>query len=239
MRHTQGQYQSLQHAYNWFNRTLFDNQLPEVLITLQRSSVAYGWFGADKFSNRSDADERIDEIALNPQAMHGRSDTEILSTLVHEMAHAWQSHFGDPSRAGYHNEQWASLMESIGLIPTDTGAPGGKRTGQKMSHYIDEGGEFLRVCTQWLARHPKGIQWEIYDVISRPGEEGSDAEGDGKGGENGDDSKTKKRASKTKYTCPICGQNAWAKPDAHLMCGDHLGQDFLPREITMKPGGGR
>jgi hypothetical protein len=24
----------------------------------------------------------------------------------------------------------------------------------------------------------------------------------------------------TKYTCPDCEQNAWAKPGAHLVCGD-------------------
>jgi transcription elongation factor Elf1 len=30
----------------------------------------------------------------------------------------------------------------------------------------------------------------------------------------------RRRASKTKYTCPQCGQNAWAKPQANLLCGD-------------------
>ncbi len=30
----------------------------------------------------------------------------------------------------------------------------------------------------------------------------------------------KKAASKTKYTCPSCRANAWAKPDARLVCGD-------------------
>ncbi|MDQ2774935.1 MAG: hypothetical protein M3Y57_08460, partial [Acidobacteriota bacterium] len=29
----------------------------------------------------------------------------------------------------------------------------------------------------------------------------------------------KKAASKTKYTCPTCGANAWAKPDTQLICG--------------------
>jgi hypothetical protein len=29
-----------------------------------------------------------------------------------------------------------------------------------------------------------------------------------------------KKASKTKYTCPECGQNAWAKPGTLLICGD-------------------
>jgi hypothetical protein len=27
-------------------------------------------------------------------------------------------------------------------------------------------------------------------------------------------------ASKTRYTCPACELNAWAKPDANLVCGD-------------------
>lgn len=37
---------------------------------------------------------------------------------------------------------------------------------------------------------------------------------EGKGGQ----AKAKK-ASKTKFTCPECGQNAWAKADAALICG--------------------
>jgi hypothetical protein len=30
----------------------------------------------------------------------------------------------------------------------------------------------------------------------------------------------KKAASKTKYTCPTCSVNAWAKPRTSLICGD-------------------
>ena len=30
----------------------------------------------------------------------------------------------------------------------------------------------------------------------------------------------RKAASKTKYTCPDCEQNAWARPSANLVCGD-------------------
>ena len=30
----------------------------------------------------------------------------------------------------------------------------------------------------------------------------------------------KKLASKTKYTCPDCGLNAWAKPDCTLVCAE-------------------
>jgi predicted RNA-binding Zn-ribbon protein involved in translation (DUF1610 family) len=27
------------------------------------------------------------------------------------------------------------------------------------------------------------------------------------------------KASKTKFTCPECGQNVWGKPDTLLICG--------------------
>jgi len=29
-----------------------------------------------------------------------------------------------------------------------------------------------------------------------------------------------KKSSKMKFTCPECGQNAWVKPDALLICGE-------------------
>jgi len=30
----------------------------------------------------------------------------------------------------------------------------------------------------------------------------------------------KKKSSKTKFSCLECGQNAWAKPGARLICGE-------------------
>jgi hypothetical protein len=35
-------------------------------------------------------------------------------------------------------------MERVGLMPSSTGEPGGKRTGQKVSHYILADGPFAR-----------------------------------------------------------------------------------------------
>ena len=42
----------------------------------------------------------------------------------------------------YHNREWANKMEQIGMMPTDTGESGEKRTGQKIRHYIIPGGLF-------------------------------------------------------------------------------------------------
>jgi predicted SprT family Zn-dependent metalloprotease len=98
-----------------------------------------------------DGCETTDEIALNPSHFRSRTTAEVLSTLVHEMAHLWQHHHGKPSRASYHNKEWAVKMRALGLIPSDTGQPGGKQTGQKVSHYIEEGGAFDVACTALIS----------------------------------------------------------------------------------------
>ncbi len=41
-------------------------------------------------------------------------------------------------------------MESIGLMSSDPGKPGGKRTGRKMSDYSIPGGKFLDVATSLI-----------------------------------------------------------------------------------------
>jgi hypothetical protein len=190
---------SLNAAYDHFNGELFGGALPPCLITMQRHKGAYGYFSGERFASLDNPQEVTDEIALNPAHFASRTPTKILSTLVHEMVHLWQHHFGSPSRTGYHNKEWAEKMREIGLIPSDTGQPGGKDTGEKVSHYIDQAGRFAKVCAAYLAT---GAAILYHD---RAGE---------------GDARKKKAASKTKYTCPVCDLNAWAKPDAHLVCGD-------------------
>jgi predicted SprT family Zn-dependent metalloprotease len=196
---TRRTYASLEKAYDYFNRKLFSGELPPCLITMQRHKGAYGYFSGERFGSLSDPKEVTDEIALNPNHFRQRTPTEILSTLVHEMAHLWQHHFGKPSRRTYHNKEWGSKMREVGLIPSDTGQPGGKETGQQMTHYVEASGRFEKACKVYL---------ETAEAIlyhDRAGDE---------------QTRKKKAASKTKYSCPECGQNAWAKPEANLICGD-------------------
>jgi len=198
---TASSYAGLSRAYDHFNRRLFGGTLPQCLITLQRHKGAYGFFHAQRFSELRDKSgpPDLDEIALNPSTFHGRKAVEILSTLVHEMVHLWQQHQGKPSRGGYHNKEWAAQMNAVGLTPTDTGQAGGKQTGPKVTHMIVHGGPFDCAARDFLLS-------ETMPLYGDP---------------NTDDAAAKKKAaSKTKYTCPTCEQNAWAKPDAHLVCGD-------------------
>jgi predicted SprT family Zn-dependent metalloprotease len=69
-----------------------------------------------------------------------------MSTIVHEMVHHWQHHLGKPSRSTPHNTEWANKMEAIGLMPSSTGQPGGKRTGHRVADYILPGGAFIKAC---------------------------------------------------------------------------------------------
>lgn len=204
-------YTSLDAAYDHFNRELFAGKLPGCLITMQRHKGAYGYFSGNRFASLDNPEEVTDEIALNPATFGTRTPTRILSTLVHEMVHLWQHHKGKPSRNGYHNKEWAAKMREVGLIPTDTGEPGGKETGQKVTHIIEEGGRFAKACTAFLVK--KGSI--LYQDRAGEGEAAV--------------TRKKKAASKTKFTCPACGLNAWAKPDAHLTCTD-CSEEMEPEE---------
>ena len=191
-------YTELTAAYDHFNAELFDRKLPPCLITMQRKNKALGYFAGGRFGTR-DGQEITDEIALNPTHFMGRTVKDVLSTLVHEMTHVEQHHFGKPTRPGYHNKQWAGLMRAVGLIPSNTGAPGGKDVGQQMTHYVEAGGRFERSCRALIDR---GFTLPYVELWG---------DQDGK--------KAKKAASKTKYTCPECEANAWAKPGTSLICG--------------------
>jgi hypothetical protein len=138
---TEGTYSGFNIAFKFFNDILFGSRLPDCLVTMQRSKRSRGFFARERFGHRR-GNEIVDEIALNPATFIGRTDREIISTLVHEMAHLWQAHFGKPGRGPYHNREWAVKMNSIGLVPSHTGEPGGKQTGESVSHYIDDGGPY-------------------------------------------------------------------------------------------------
>jgi hypothetical protein len=83
------------------------------------------------------------------------------------------------------------------LTPTDTGAACGKRTGQRVTHYIIPTSRYAAAYAK-LKQQGYQLRWQ-----SRANDPQAGA----------------KRASKTNFACEICGQNAWAKPDAVITCG--------------------
>lgn len=206
-------YTDLDRAYAFFNDRLFEGKLPGCLITLQRHKGAYGYFSRQRFALK-DGQETTDEIALNPATFEGRTPIEILSTLVHEQCHLWQAHFGKPGRGAYHNQEWVEVMLEVGLIPQAVGGPMGKGTGDKVGHRIEPDGRFERAATEFLDKNTLGL------YIDRAGEEEKKV-------------RTRKAASKTRYTCPACELNAWAKQGVNLVCGDC--QEEMEAEEAAEP----
>lgn len=217
-------YGELQAAFVHYNDALFDGQLPFCIITMQREKRTYGYFSSKRFIHRLDKSS-TDEIALNPSYFGVVPLLEILQTIVHEMVHAWQFHFGDPGRRGYHNKEWAEKMEAIGLMPSSTGQPGGAKTGEKMADYAIEGGRFMQATAELLTTDFR-ISWldrvtpansGIIGILNGidEGEDGADA---GLAG-----MLTPAAASSSnreKYRCPRCKAQAWGKPGLSLLCGE-------------------
>jgi predicted SprT family Zn-dependent metalloprotease len=126
---------------------------------------------------------------------------EILSTILHEMVHLWERVFEDAPRKSYHTKVWAAKMEELGLMPSSTGEVGGKRTGQKCSHYVIEGGEFEKVCSAFLIGG-KHIEWQslVEEEKEKP---------------------EKPKKKKFVYNCPNCLEvEVTSKTEVRILCGD-------------------
>lgn len=229
---THATYNNLLLAFRFMNEHLFDSILPHCLITLQREKKSFGYFCGNKFTLGNDSKTHTDEIALNPQYFraNGRSDIDVVSTLVHEMCHLWQHHFGDPGRSRYHNKEWSDKMVSIGLQPSNTGSSGGKTTGDQMSHFIIDRGPFSHAFRE-LVTTGFLLEWIEYPVheesivmgkIETDDSEYSSSRYPVSLEEPTETTPLPRKAdtSKMKFTCPECGLNAWAKMGAHLVCGD-------------------
>lgn len=205
---TQTAYAELLRAYDFFNRRLFGGQLPDCMLTLQRKNArVYGFFSPGRFVG-SDGTQ-ADELAMNPMHFAKTSTLDVLSTLAHEQVHVWQQHFGKPGRGKYHNKEWGKKMKDIGLHPSNTGEPGGKETGDQMTHYVVDGEAFDKVARD-LMRGGFRFSW---------------AEDSGEGRAADDPAIVVKleperdKSNRTKFTCPSCADPAWGKPSLKLICG--------------------
>lgn len=267
MHPTHEAYAELQAAFDHFNRTLFGGMLEQPLFTLQRERRTYGYCSRQRFVSRSSG-TLVDEIAMNPAYFAVRSIRETLSTLVHEMVHQWQFHHGNPGRRGYHNTEWANKMEAVGLMPSNTGRPGGQRTGEQMTHYVIDGGPFDMQCEalltdaftlSWLDRFPaerpaQPLRPLRIDGAPLPslGDDDDDDRDDGAGMDEGREPmelpsgivlpplEPVNKSNRVKYYCDECKAQAWGKPGLRLLCGgQQVRRGEETTDVTHSPVGMR
>ena len=236
----------MQTSYDHFNKTLFNNSLPDIMFTIQRINGVMGYFSANRW--RSIKGVKCHELAINPHYMAQYSVIELMQTLVHEMVHCWQYCHGKPSQRNYHNKEWANKMESIGLMPSSTGRPGGKKVGQSMNDYPIPGGEFIKECRALIKQDSFTVNW--IDANVRPSSLTTDKERislleqalseenitseeldeltEGLSTTIGslyDDTDEEYPAkpinkNKTKYVCNNCEINMWGKSNLNILCMD-------------------
>ncbi len=110
---------------------------------------------------------------------------------------------------GYHDRAWGQQMIAVGLMPSHTGRPGGRRTGYRMSHYVIERGPFDLACRELLIAGER-INWR--DAQARfslsPGLSGASAE------------PAPARNTRTRFICPLCDVKAWSRASTRLACSD-------------------
>jgi hypothetical protein len=164
-------------------------------LTFAPKANSAGHFAADRYVGLDGASIAPHQINLNPDHFVDETDKEVASTLAHELVHLWRHENGPPLKRAYHDKLWAAKMKSIGLMPSSTGAPGGRETGAKVSHYILAGGPFEQAFAELQA---SGWQLPLQSAPRR--------------------GQTKGPNSKTKFMCPGCDRKVWGKPDTEVWC---------------------
>ena len=204
---------NLQALYNELNAGLFSGQLPQVIIRLLNKK-SKGSYKPAVFAEVANGSEKLDQITVNP--IYFEDIRVVAAWMAHNMVHHWQQHFGNdkPSRITYHNAEFAKKLESIGFEIIGS--------GQDLDQKPIDGGAFDRV----FSRSEVVINWKSTEV------EGADADGQAPAQPASNSTPTSQPVASTpaasrsrgkgrsKYTCPVCNLNAWAKPGVNsLYCG--------------------
>lgn len=190
----------LQGCFDFLNEYLFEGRLPQCMLTIDIACrSAYGYFRPDCFTRKDGM--VIDQISMNPKHLISMPMPDVVGIVAHEMAHLWMHRCsGKKVTGGYHCRTWGRKMEQIGLMPSNTGEPGGRKTGYQMMHYPIPGGRFLGAIAI-LKRQSFTITW---GTQLQP-QERREKNAAGKG--------------KEKLQCPQCGQACWGSPKLDVICG--------------------
>jgi predicted SprT family Zn-dependent metalloprotease len=182
-------------AYDHFNAALFQGRLPAVVFEYTNRKTVRGFAAPDRYADKDGAASHV--VAMNSTLFIDRPLRDTLSTLVHEMTHIEQFEEGTGTRPGYHNRRWGELMKRVGLHPSHDGKPGGRETGQRVTHYVIPGGPFDVAADDLLS-----TGW-IIRFAQRTGAADKAAP-----------------KGRTAFSCSACLAKAWAQdPQRVLYCG--------------------
>lgn len=213
-----------------FNQRLYARALPSPLFTFKRSMGTLAYFTTNKWQQTNGLP--VGEIVLNPALFGEYSWVSLMKAIAQQQCHMWQHLYGEPSRPGYHNTQWAEKMKEIGLMPTATGKPGGRATGQRIFLYIVPDGKFIRACVELIdgpLRLPISAKWHLSTTqddnelpINLPVKTRNHLmKTVGRWSDDDlliEQEELKAKKQKLKYICPTCNVSVWGKSGLNLLC---------------------
>jgi hypothetical protein len=183
-------WETYQAFFDYFNDALFERKLPSCILSFHARGKSKGVFRASGWYKGEDI--KSHEISLNPDLLH-RQDTLIFETLVRQMVHLWQHEYGYPPAVyGYCNQNWADKMESLGLIPSDTGKPDGQKTGWHVAHYVDPAGRYQKALNV-LSGESFAWKAEAYPTLPP-------------------------KPKRVKFICPVCSYSVYGTVKGKLIC---------------------
>lgn len=141
----------LERIFRDLNRRFYNSELETPIITIMSSNheKLLGWCSMDKVWSSIDPETNLPleskqtfrEINICASALN-RPTVEIAETLLHEMAHLYnsQNNINDTSRAGYyHNKRFANTAKKHGLICNYT-----KSHGYASTHLSDDARQYIQ-----------------------------------------------------------------------------------------------
>ena len=165
-------------------------------------------------------DTKLQYMGINPDYLD-RKIGEILATICHELCHVYEHAYIHIPRGGYHDRQWAGLMEDCGLEPVYN-----NKSKTMVNHKIVEGGafeDFVKKFTEENGEDYFNIVSYSQEIARRTRKELGIEEGEDEDEpkpDNADKPVKKYNRNKIKYVCPDCGSKVWGKAGLNIFCND-------------------
>lgn len=181
----------LEQAFSMLNYIYFNDELPEVVITIQSSPKTNGHITTQKVWNG--AEECFYEINISAEHLN-RPCEQVMATLVHEMVHLYcmEKGIADTSKNGrYHNKNFKVECEK-----RDLHIEYAQYIGYSVTSPTEKFIDTLKKCD---LIYDLGLARETSVVATSGG-------------------KSKPKNSTRKYLCPMCGISVRATKDVEIMC---------------------
>lgn len=198
----------LRRIYDALNKQYYNNELPEVVITIQSSpkGKAYGWFARDRWGVENDEQKMFNEINILAEYL-SRPLENICGTLQHEMTHlyCYLNDIKDTSNNHtYHNKRFKEEAEKRGLSIEKA-----KTIGYSVTTPTEE---FIAYINGLGVDENNFKFFRKMPMMVSVGLSGNGDSTD----EGGEETEPKKKS--TKYTCPCCGASVRGEVGLEIEC---------------------